>query len=608
MKLSLVFELLLIFVLLAFAASKSVKKQKNKNNSIQNRDDSEKPEDNTINKYCKCTETFCNCCRDFQLPVVNLNGPGCASLMYLSGDKMSVSLSFGRKVITNRTLSSRKPSPVCMPLPGRVSKFCGRVYNIARSGEEFRACLGLELQTKNVIEAAVRVSCFKFGPRGVTSEPADPLPLVPEGERDEDDDDDDDDDDFGLGGDDDDEEEDDDDDDDDATNDVDSADYTGFSLIPDDILGGLFGSSSGKKSNKNKKKQAPLSTTTTTTTTTTRRPRPSRRPSRKPATRTTTPRTATRTTTVKVRPVSRRPTRRPSRRPTRRPTTAANLTETTTSLPSIPTSPQAIIPVVSLSSSSMSPERDEMMSTAHEQTFEPVMIVTQKPQSTMATTTFKSVTNFDDPGLEMSLAHITGQLSVMPVTSIVPNAAKDSGKTASKEEIGYEKVETYTPKIPSTVPFMTSVKEVNDDMVQVVDNLDSKSEERFDINRESTPEESRSHYFSMSNTEFDHSEKKKQKKKNRNNEQFQLEDLDVLHLDEIGESLGHQLGIFRGNKKQNKDKKENKVRDGKKGGDDYGDIFGLDALDSLLPTDNNNRNKKNRRRQNKMMRGEWSQA
>lgn len=105
-----------------------------------------------------------------------------------------------------------------MPLPGGVSKFCGRVYNIARAGEEFRACLGLELQSKSTVEAAVRVSCFKFGPRGVTSEPADPLPLVPQDEKSEDDDDDDyeDDDAFGLGAEEDDDDDDDDDDEDDG--------------------------------------------------------------------------------------------------------------------------------------------------------------------------------------------------------------------------------------------------------------------------------------------------------------------------------------------------------------------------------------------------------
>lgn len=35
-----------------------------------------------------------------------LNISGCATLMYLNGDKMAVSLSFGKKVITNKTLSS----------------------------------------------------------------------------------------------------------------------------------------------------------------------------------------------------------------------------------------------------------------------------------------------------------------------------------------------------------------------------------------------------------------------------------------------------------------------------------------------------------------------
>lgn len=95
-----------------------------------------------------------------------------------------------------------------MPLPGGISKFCGRVYNIARTGEDFRACLGLELQSKSTVEAAVRVSCFKFGSKGVTSEPADPLPLIPD-EKGEEEDDDDDDDDYGLGADDDDDDDDD---------------------------------------------------------------------------------------------------------------------------------------------------------------------------------------------------------------------------------------------------------------------------------------------------------------------------------------------------------------------------------------------------------------
>lgn len=64
-------------------------------------------------------------------------------------------------------LTGKKPNPVCMGLPGGVSKFCGRIYGIQREGDHFRACLALELRALDDIEAALRVSCFTFGPQGV---------------------------------------------------------------------------------------------------------------------------------------------------------------------------------------------------------------------------------------------------------------------------------------------------------------------------------------------------------------------------------------------------------------------------------------------------------
>lgn len=52
------------------------KEKNNARKGIQNRNDDNKPEENSINKYCKCVEAYCNCCREFRLPVVELNGPG----------------------------------------------------------------------------------------------------------------------------------------------------------------------------------------------------------------------------------------------------------------------------------------------------------------------------------------------------------------------------------------------------------------------------------------------------------------------------------------------------------------------------------------------------
>ncbi|CAK1544583.1 unnamed protein product [Leptosia nina] len=566
MKLSLVFELLMIFVLLAFAASKNIHKQKNNIKGLRNKDqdDNIKIEDNSLNRYCRCSESLCNCCRDFAVPVVNLNGPGCASLRYLEGDKMSISLSFGKKVITNRTVASRKPSPVCMPLPGGVSKFCGRVYNIAKTGEEFRACLGLELQAKSTVEAAVRVSCFKFGPRGVTSEPADPLPLVPQDETEKEDDDDDEDDDFGLAADDDDDDADDDDDDDDdeddgggidAVNDVDTdADYTGFSILGEDLLGGLFGSSGTKKPNKNRNKQVQVSTSSTTT----RRPRPNRRTTRKPNTRTT-PKPITRSTTVRVRPVNRRPTRRPARRPVRRPTAStesfpiSNLAEAASSSVSASTESTKI---------SQSTNAQSVQNIAESN--EKINIGNDKKTSVVVATTPITATSFEDSGLEMSLAHITGQLAVMPVTQIIPTVSENK---ASQEQM-YEKIQTITPKPHSTIPFATEVDDgVNEDMVQIVQSLDSHSAEHIS-DKEANADESRGHHY----------EGLVLPKKKHRGEQFELEDLDVLDLTKIGESVGHQLGIFGRNKRQN----QNKHKKHRNGNADYDIVGGLDAINESL--------------------------
>lgn len=55
--------------------------------------------------------------------------------------------------------------------------------------------MALELRADDEVEAALRVSCFQFGPKGLAVAEAEPLPPVKV-----DDDEDDDDDLFGLGG------------------------------------------------------------------------------------------------------------------------------------------------------------------------------------------------------------------------------------------------------------------------------------------------------------------------------------------------------------------------------------------------------------------------
>lgn len=387
----------------------------------------------------------------------------------------------------------------------------------------------------------------------------------------------------------------------DAVNDVDSADYTGFSLLGEDILGDLFGSTGGKKSNKNKKKQAPAPSTTTTTTT--RRPRPSRRPSRRPGTRTTTPRPR-RTTTVKTTrpaPGNKRPTRRPNRRPTRRPTTESISTSILTTTTVSPTS--------SSITTSQVTERIPVMTTIQEQSQAPVSAIAENPTpAVVAVTTAKSVTGFEDSGLEMSLAHITGQLSAMPVTPMISNDGKVSSVMDKEESDNYEKVLTITPKTPSTISFIpTSEEAVNEDMIQIVQSLDSAEKEPI------SGDESRAQMYQFGSPVPDsYYEGLSLPKKKNKNKQFNLRDLDVLNLSQIGETLGDELGIFGKNKRQNRDNENTKVQGEKEKEqsndyDEFVDTISDMALMMRKDGNKNHKNKKDRRRQNKMMR-EWSQV
>lgn len=147
---------------------------------------------NPINKYCSCSSATCKCCRDFAVPIIPIRGPGCATIRYLDNDKMSISIKYGDFVLASRQIDGRKATPICVPLPGGFNRFCGRVYGVSRKDENFRACLGLELRADDDVEASLRVSCFEFGPRGLATVEADPLPALDEESSEEDDDDDDD--------------------------------------------------------------------------------------------------------------------------------------------------------------------------------------------------------------------------------------------------------------------------------------------------------------------------------------------------------------------------------------------------------------------------------
>lgn len=155
----------------------------------------EEEEASGLAKYCKCSGNHCDCCRTFNLPFIPVKGPGCARMSYLGNEKMSISLKYGDLTLASRTISSKRARPICVGLPGGYSQFCGRVYGLSKASENFKACLGFELRADDEVEAALKVSCFKFGPEGLRVAEAEPFPVEANKDEEEDDDDI-----FGFGG------------------------------------------------------------------------------------------------------------------------------------------------------------------------------------------------------------------------------------------------------------------------------------------------------------------------------------------------------------------------------------------------------------------------
>lgn len=122
-------------------SSVDVKPISAENNDIEPKPSTEKPinenDPNPINKFCSCSSATCKCCRDFNIPFIPIRGPGCATVRYLDNDRLSIGIKYGDLVLASRTVDSRRPTPICLPLPGGYNRFCGRVYGTVFSSLNF---------------------------------------------------------------------------------------------------------------------------------------------------------------------------------------------------------------------------------------------------------------------------------------------------------------------------------------------------------------------------------------------------------------------------------------------------------------------------------------
>lgn len=133
------------------------------------------------NKNCMCKGPACICCVNFNITLMDLGGPGCVHMKYLSPeDGFSVNVSYGKNLLHSSKIKGSNPAPICLDVFSKLAQVCARFSDLAPTSDGLRGCLQLEPLLLGETQLEFPVGCFKSTAEGMEME--DP-PEVPETEE-----------------------------------------------------------------------------------------------------------------------------------------------------------------------------------------------------------------------------------------------------------------------------------------------------------------------------------------------------------------------------------------------------------------------------------------
>ncbi|GFG28537.1 hypothetical protein Cfor_08895 [Coptotermes formosanus] len=127
---------------------------------------------NLVDKSCSCEGPSCNCCLDFNLTYIDLGGPGCVHMKYLSpADGIAVNVSYGNRLLHTEVVRGANPEPSCIDILSDLAQLCSRFSDFAPTSDGLRWCLQLEPTLLGDVQAQYQVGCFRMGPEGMAVDP-----------------------------------------------------------------------------------------------------------------------------------------------------------------------------------------------------------------------------------------------------------------------------------------------------------------------------------------------------------------------------------------------------------------------------------------------------
>ncbi|XP_049762500.1 uncharacterized protein LOC126088403 [Schistocerca cancellata] len=125
-----------------------------------------------LERACSCEGPACTCCVDFNFTYVDLGGPGCVEMTYLSpAEGINVNISYGDNVLLSEAIKGAKPDPVCLNMLGGLTQLCARFSDLAPTSDGLRWCLQLEPALLGDVQAQFPLGCFRMGSDGMVPDP-----------------------------------------------------------------------------------------------------------------------------------------------------------------------------------------------------------------------------------------------------------------------------------------------------------------------------------------------------------------------------------------------------------------------------------------------------
>ncbi|GJQ71867.1 hypothetical protein Trydic_g15871 [Trypoxylus dichotomus] len=132
----------------------------------------EEPSNEPQASSCTCNGPSCNCCVDFNITYIDLGGPGCIEMKYISQNEgISVNISYGNNQLHSEQVKGPNPAPTCMSLLANFAEICARFSVLEPNNDGLRGCVLLEPKLLGDTQAQFDIGCFLMGNDGMKIDP-----------------------------------------------------------------------------------------------------------------------------------------------------------------------------------------------------------------------------------------------------------------------------------------------------------------------------------------------------------------------------------------------------------------------------------------------------